>query len=111
VIGTAAANAVMTALQLQRLRIGFNGRLEGGQTLMITIRILVASALMAGLAYGVWKLLDSLLGRSLPAQIVSVGLGIGLGVALYARTVLAMRIPEARQIERLVLSRLGRATG
>jgi putative peptidoglycan lipid II flippase len=111
VIGTAVANAVMTALQLQRLRTGFNGRLEGGQTLMITIRILVASALMAALAYGVWKLLDSLLGRSLPAQIVSVGLGIALGVALYARTVLAMRIPEARQIEGLVLSRLGRATG
>jgi putative peptidoglycan lipid II flippase len=107
VIGTAAANAVMTALQLQRLRTGFNGRLEGAQTLMITIRIMVASALMAALAYGVWKLLDSLLGRSLPAQIVSVGLGIGLGVALYARTVLAMRIPEAHQIEGLVLDRLG----
>jgi putative peptidoglycan lipid II flippase len=111
VIGTAVANAVMTALQLERLRRGFNGRLEGGQTLMITFRILVASALMAALAYGVWRLLDSLLGRSLPAQIVSVGLGIGVGVALYARTVLAMRIPEARQIERLVLSRVGRAAG
>ena len=30
VIGTAAANVVMTALQCRRLRIGFNGRLEGG---------------------------------------------------------------------------------
>ena len=30
VIGTVVANAVMTALQLHRLRIGFNGRLEGG---------------------------------------------------------------------------------
>src|SRR5438270_286738 len=39
VIGTVAANVVMTALQLQRLRVGFNGRLEGGQTLMITARI------------------------------------------------------------------------
>ena len=29
VIGTAAANAVMTALQWRRLQIGFNGRLEG----------------------------------------------------------------------------------
>ncbi len=29
VIGTAAANAVMTALQLRRLRAGFNGRIEG----------------------------------------------------------------------------------
>src|SRR5207248_2774310 len=33
VIGTVAANIVMTALQLHRLRIGFNGRREGGQTL------------------------------------------------------------------------------
>ena len=108
VIGTAAANAVMTGLQIRRLRIGFNGRLEGGQTLMITVRILVASALMAGLAWLLWKGLDAALGRSLPAQIVSVGVAIAAGGALYAKTVLAMRIPEARQIEALVLGRLRR---
>ena len=106
VIGTAAANAVMTGLQIRRLRIGFNGRLEGGQTLMITVRVLVASALMAGLAWLLWKGLDAALGRSLPAQIVSVGVAIAAGGALYAKTVLAMRIPEARQIEALVLGRL-----
>ena len=60
VIGTAAANAVMTGLQLYRLRIGFNGRLEGAQTLMITIRILAATVIMAALARGIWALLDSL---------------------------------------------------
>ena len=48
VIGTAVANVVMTALQWRRLRIGFNGRLEGAQTVMITARILVASALIGG---------------------------------------------------------------
>src|SRR5205807_3769888 len=37
VIGTAVANVVMTALQIHRLRAGFNGYLEGGQTLMITM--------------------------------------------------------------------------
>lgn len=108
VIGTAVANALMTGLQLQRLRSGFSGRLEGGQTLMITVRILVASALMGALAWLVWDLLDSLLGRSLPAQIVSVGLGIGTAIVLYAKAVLVMRIPEARQIEALVRGRLGR---
>ena len=108
VIGTAVANAVMTALQLQRLRTGFGGRLEGGQTLMITLRILLACVLMAALARGVWSLLDGLLGRSLPAEIVSVGGALALSLALYARLVLAMRIPEARQIEALVLTRLGR---
>jgi putative peptidoglycan lipid II flippase len=108
VIGTAAANAVMTALQLHRLRIGFNGRLELAHTAMITVRILAASALMGALAFGVWKLLDGLLGRSLPGQVIAVGLGVGAGLVLYARLVLVMRIPEARQIEELVLGRLRR---
>jgi putative peptidoglycan lipid II flippase len=106
VIGTAVANAVMTGLQLHRLRIGFNGRLELYQTTMITARILVASALMAALAYGVWAGLDAVLGRSLPGQIVAVGGGVGAGIVLYMRIVLMLRIPEARQIERLVMGRL-----
>jgi putative peptidoglycan lipid II flippase len=65
VIGTASANVVMTALQLYRLRTGFNGRLEGAQTLMITARIVVATVLMAAVARGLWAGLEALLGRSL----------------------------------------------
>ncbi len=107
VIGTAVANAVMTALQLQRLRTGFNGRLEGAQTLMVTARILVASVLMAALARGIWTLIDGIAGHSLPAEIISVGLAITVGLYVYARIVLAMRIPEARQIQGLVRGRLG----
>jgi putative peptidoglycan lipid II flippase len=110
VIGTAAANIVMTALQLHRLRIGLNGRLEGAQTLMITVRIVVATVIMAAVARGVWVVLDHLFGRSLPAEIVSVGAACAAACFLYARLVLAMRIPEARQIEQLVVGRLrGRA--
>lgn len=108
VIGTAAANAVMTALQYRRLRIGFNGRLDDAQNLMITIRILVASILMAAVAWVIWKGLESLLGVSLIAQIISVGLAIAVAFALYAKLVLTMHIPEARQIEALILSRLRR---
>jgi putative peptidoglycan lipid II flippase len=108
VIGTAAANAVMTALQYRRLRAGFNGRLEGEQTVMITVRVLLASALLAALSYLVWAGLHALLGSSLVAQIISVGLALAAGGALYARLVLAMRIPEARQIEALVMGRLRR---
>jgi putative peptidoglycan lipid II flippase len=106
VIGTAAANIVMTVLQLYRLRIGFNGYLEGGQTMMITMRILVATVLMAALALGVWALLDHLLGRSLLAQIVAVGTATVVSIALYAKLTLTMRIPEARQIQSLIASRL-----
>ena len=47
IIGTVAANVVMAGLQFHRLRIGFNGHLEGAQTTMITARILLASALLA----------------------------------------------------------------
>jgi putative peptidoglycan lipid II flippase len=109
IIGTVAANAVMTALQLHRLRIGLNGRLEGAQTTMITARIVVASALLAGVSWVVWRLLESLLGVSLPAQIVSVG-GAGLaGLSVYVRAVFAMRIPEAHQVGNLIRARLGRA--
>lgn len=111
VIGTVAANVVMTCLQLYRLRVGFNGRMEGGQTTMITARIAIATAISTPIAYFVWKGLDLLLGRSLIAQIVSVGIGLTLAAVLYAKLVLAMRVPEARQIETLVRGRLRRIEG
>jgi putative peptidoglycan lipid II flippase len=110
VIGTAAANIVMTALQIYRLRVGFNGRLEGGLTTMITVRILVATLLMAAVALALWTGIDRVVGRSLPGQVVSVGVAVTAAWALYAKLVLAMRIPEARQIQALIVSRMGRRT-
>jgi putative peptidoglycan lipid II flippase len=108
IIGTITANIVMTLLQLHRLRQGLNGRLEGAHTTMITVRVLIASALLAGVSWVVWRLLDSLLGVSLPAQIVSVG-GAGVaGVLVYSRAVLLMRIPEAHQVSRMIRAQLGR---
>ncbi len=107
VIGTAAANIVMVALQYNRMRVGFNGRLEGGQTLMITVRIVVAAAITAAVARAVWVGLHGLVGRSIAGQMASVGLAVIAGAAVYACLTLVMRIPEARQIERLVAGRLG----
>ncbi len=109
VIGTAVANIVMTWLLLHRLRIGFNGRLEGPQTAMITVRIVVASIVTGAIARGVWVLLDRLLGVSLLAQLVSVGGAVVIAGTFYAWAVLEMRIPEARQIERLVRGGLAAA--
>jgi putative peptidoglycan lipid II flippase len=106
VIGTVVANAVMTALGLRRLRAGFNGRLEGGKTLMITARILVATAIMTAIAYLLWKGLDQLLGTSLVGQLLSVGLALLASAAAYAWITLRMRIPEAGQIRDLIMSRL-----
>ncbi|HEX5852708.1 MAG TPA: murein biosynthesis integral membrane protein MurJ [Solirubrobacteraceae bacterium] len=109
IMGTIAANAVMTALQLHRLRIGLGGRLEGGQTVMITARIVVASALLAVVSWVVWKLFESVLGVSLPAQILSMAAAAVAGLFVYVRAVLLMRIPEAHQVSSLIRARLGRA--
>ncbi len=109
IIGTLVANVVMTALQLRRLRIGFNGHLEGAQTTMITARILVASVLLGAVSWLVWYGLDALLGHSLPAQIVSVGAAAVAGTLMYSRAVLAMRVPEAHEVSRLIRTQLGGA--
>jgi putative peptidoglycan lipid II flippase len=109
VIGTFAANAVMTGLQLRRLRVGFNGRLDGRQTLMITARIVVAATIMAAVCWAVWRLLDAALGSSVPAQVVAVLAAAGAGGWLYLRIVLRMSIPEARQVQEMLVSRLRRA--
>ena len=109
VIGTAAASAVMTGLQVHRLRVGFNGRFEGAQTTMITARILVASVILAVVSFSVWLGLDHLLGRSVIAQIVSVGGAAAAGLWVYVRAVLIMHVPEAHQVRRLMLTWAGRA--
>ncbi len=109
VIGTLAANVVMTALLVHRLRIGLDGRVEGAQTIMITVRILAASALLAGVSWVVWYALNALFGASEAAQVLSVGGAAGAGLLVYSRAVLLMRIPEAQQVRGLIMARLGRA--
>ncbi len=111
VIGTLLANVLMSALQLRRLRAGFRGRLEGAQTTMITARIILASALLGGVAWLAFQALEALLGRSLPAQLVSVGGACGLAVLVYARAVLLMRVPEAHQVRALISGRMGALRG
>ncbi len=110
IIGTIVANVLMTILLLRRLRVGFDGRIEGAQTTMITARIAVAAILLGAVSWGVWHLLDVLLGHShsLPAQIVALGLAGIAGVAIYARAVFAMQVPEARQVRQLLASRFRR---
>jgi putative peptidoglycan lipid II flippase len=107
VIGTAVSSAVMTLAQMHFLRRELHGRLEVRRTLLVTAQITAAAALLAGAAYVVWYGLDRALGEGVPAQIVSVGVALTVGAVVYALTVLALRIPEARQIQRLLAGRLG----
>jgi putative peptidoglycan lipid II flippase len=107
VIGTAVSSAVMTLAQMHFLRRELHGRLEVRRTLAVTAQVTAAAALLAGAAYIVWYGLDRALGEGVPAQILSVGIALSVGAAVYAFTVLALRIPEARQIQRLLAGRLG----
>jgi putative peptidoglycan lipid II flippase len=107
VLGTVVSNAVLVIAEWWYLRRALGG-FETARTLRAIAQMLVAAALLAGVAYGVWWGLDSALGRSLPAQILSVGTALVAGAAVYAATVLGMRIPEARQILDLFAGRLRR---
>ena len=107
VIGTVMSNLVLTVLEARRLRNELGG-LEIARTIRAAAIMVAAAALLAAVAYGAWYGLDQLLGRSLPAQIVSVGVALALGGAVYAAVVLRSGLPEARQILDLFARRLGR---
>ena len=99
----------MTALQLHRLRIGFNGRLEGAQTTMITARILRRVGDPRGRRVG------GLVRAGRAARQLAAGADRerrrrrAVGALVYVRAVLVMQIPEAHQVSRLIRSQLGRA--
>jgi putative peptidoglycan lipid II flippase len=107
VIGTGVSSAVMTLAQMYFLRRELHGRLDVRRTLVVAIQVTIAAALLAGACYGTWYVLDRALGVDLPAQVVSVGAALSVGLVVYALAVRLMRIPEARQIETFVLGRLG----
>jgi putative peptidoglycan lipid II flippase len=108
VIGTAVASAGMTASQAYYLRRELHGRLEGGRTVLAVARMTLAAGALGGVAYATWWGLDAGLGRTIPAQIVSVSLAAFAGFAVYAATVLMLGIPEARRLEQVVAGRLRR---
>jgi putative peptidoglycan lipid II flippase len=104
VIGTAVASLAMTLGQGWYLGRALGG-IEARKTALAVVQMIGAAAALGGVGYGSWWALDQVLGRSLPAQIVSVGTGIVAGSLMYIGAVLVMRIPEAHQIQRLISSR------
>ncbi|MCW2999718.1 MAG: integral rane protein MviN [Solirubrobacterales bacterium] len=111
VIGTAVASAGMTIAQAFYLRRLLQGSLEGAAMLHALLRIVNASGLLGAVSYGTWWAVDHLLGRSVPAQILSVGGAALTGFVAYAAAVLALRVSEAEQIRRFVTGRLRGSRG
>jgi putative peptidoglycan lipid II flippase len=110
VAGTAIADLALAGAQYVYLKRELDGQLELRDTVQATIGMLIAAVWFGIVAWVVWLGLDWTLGRSLVAQIISVGGGLAAGTGAYIRIVLAMRLPEAEQLRRLVMSRLRPAT-
>jgi putative peptidoglycan lipid II flippase len=104
VLGSVAGTFVMAVCQAAVLRRDLGG-IDGYATLRTVARIVLATIAMGLVSYFVWWFFDTGLGRSLIAQIISLGAGIGAGILVYARCVILMNVPEAHQIRRLLLNR------
>jgi putative peptidoglycan lipid II flippase len=70
------------------------GRLDFHQVARSFGLVTVASAVLGVVAYGIWYVLDSALGRSFPAQLVSLGVALGVGGTVYLAVCNALRVRE-----------------
>jgi putative peptidoglycan lipid II flippase len=110
VAGIVAATALATIASVVAQGVLLRSQLAGLELAAFVssgLRVLAASAALAGVAYLVWRGLDEALGRDLGAQIVAMALALGAGGATYAAAVYALRVPEAGQIMRLIPRRRG----
>lgn len=74
------------------------GGVDARRVALSAARSIVALIPLAAVGYGVWWGLDAALGRSLWAQIVSVGLAYGTGGVAYCLAAWAMRMPELHDV-------------
>jgi putative peptidoglycan lipid II flippase len=109
VIGSAIGNLATLFGQMYFLRRTLGG-IEAGATLEAVIKMVLASALLGGVAYGTWWGIDHELGRALVDQVLSVGVATVAGFVVYAVAVTLLRVREAEQIRDLVVSRIPRRT-
>ena len=84
-----AGSAILLVLMRRRL-----GSLGMARILDSVARILVASAALAGVAYGLWYLLDRELGQSFLAQLAAVCTALIGGTAVYLLAARALKIRE-----------------
>jgi putative peptidoglycan lipid II flippase len=89
------AGAVALVLLLRR-RVG---DVELERVVRALVRIVVASAVLGAVAYGLWWVLDDAAGRSVPGQLLSVGGSLASGTAAYLAT---CRLLGVREIDTLL---------
>jgi putative peptidoglycan lipid II flippase len=100
-LATSVVNIAGTALLLILLRRRLR-RIEFAETAAATLRILAAAAVLAAVAYGVWRGIDEALGRALWAQLLSVGGALAVGALAY---LVSCRLLGVRELEALLALR------
>jgi putative peptidoglycan lipid II flippase len=109
-LSTAIVSLVTTVALVLVLR-RLIGGLDARRTLDVTLRILVAGALLALAAFAVKELLDGVLSDSNAAQLLVVVAAGTAGTVAYATASRALRIDEAREVGALVRGQLARLRG
>jgi putative peptidoglycan lipid II flippase len=105
-LATAVVNMFGTAALLILLR-GRIGPVVGGRTAATVARVVAASALVALVAYALWEPLDSWLGRTFPAQVVSLGVALAGSIAVYIAAARFLRIRELDAVVTMLRQRTG----
>jgi putative peptidoglycan lipid II flippase len=92
-LATAICNVAGTWALLLVLRRRIR-RIDGRAIAATTIRVVVASAAVAVVAWTIWHPLDSALGRTLPAQVGSLGTALLAAVLTYLASCRLLRVRE-----------------
>ena len=96
-LAIALSNVAAALLLLWMLRRRL-GRLELKETGRAVVLITLASAVLAGVSYGVWWLLDNALGDEFFAQVVAVSLALVMGGVAYLGACWLLRVRELRPL-------------
>ena len=70
------------------------GRIDLARTTRSFLLVCLASAALALVSFGVWWVLDDALGRSFPAQLLSLGAALVAGGGVYLAACRALGVPE-----------------
>jgi putative peptidoglycan lipid II flippase len=95
IVNIAGTGALLVLLRRRMGPIGLTGATRS------FILVSVASAALAAVSWSVWRLVDAGVGRSLPGQLVSVGVALALGIAAFFGTCRLLGVDELQTMLRL----------
>jgi putative peptidoglycan lipid II flippase len=93
--------SILTFIVMAQLLRKELGGLRGGWVMQGSVVASVGAGLAALLAWSSFRVIDESIGRSLPAQLVSVGTALFAACVAFLAVALAAGMPELRQMARL----------